>query len=77
MEPAGPGRQSRVAIATGLIVLAVVLVLAIAIAVVGPEAHRLDDVALRTACVLDDAVAFITDRLSQSSQARLIHGEVQ
>jgi hypothetical protein len=63
--------------ATALIVLAVILVLAIATVVVGREARRLDAVAPRTAYVLDDAVVYVADHLSSASQARLTHDEVR
>ena len=57
-------------------VVAGLLVFAIAAAVVGREAHRLDAVAPRAVYQLDEAVDFVCDRLPVESQARLTPGEV-
>lgn len=58
-------------------VVAALLVFAIAAAVVGREAHRLDAVAPRAVYQLDEAVDFVCDRLPEESQARLTPGEVE
>lgn len=58
-------------------VVAAVVVFAIAAAVVGREAHRLDAVAPRAVYQLDEAVDFVCDRLPDDSQARLTPEEVQ
>ena len=58
-------------------VVAALLVFAIAAAVVGREAHRLDAVAPRAVYQLDEAVDFVCDRLPEASQARLTPGEVE
>ena len=58
-------------------VVAALLVFAIAAAVVGREAHRLDAVAPRAVYQLDEAVDFVCDRLPEESQARLTPEEVQ
>ena len=50
---------------------------AIAAAVVGRGAHRLDAVAPRAVYQLDGAVDFVCDRLPEGSQARLTPGEVE
>ena len=58
-------------------VVAALLVFAIAAAVVGREAHRLDAVAPRVVYQLDEAVDFVCDRLPEESQARLTPEEVE
>ena len=58
-------------------VVAGLLVFAIAAAVVGREAHRLDAVAPRAVYQLDEAVDFVCDRLPEESQARLTPEEVE
>ena len=58
-------------------VLAALLVFALAAAVVGREAHRLDAVAPRAVYQLDEAVDFVCDRLPEESQARLTPEEVE
>jgi len=58
-------------------VVAALVVFAIAAAVVGREAHRLDAVAPRAVYQLDEAVDFVCDRLPEESQARLTPEEVQ
>jgi hypothetical protein len=58
-------------------VVAALLVFAIAAAVVGREAHRLDAVAPRAVYQLDETVDFVCDRLPEVSQARLTPGEVE
>ena len=58
-------------------VVAALLVIAIAAAAVGREAHRLDGVAPRVVYELDEAVDFVCDRLPEASQARLTPEEVQ
>jgi len=59
------------------IIVAAVAVFAIAAAVVGREAHRLDAVAPRAVYRLDEATDFVCDRLPVESQARLTPGEVE
>ena len=59
------------------VVLAAVVVFAIAAAVVGREAHRLDAVAPRVVYTLDEAVDYVCDRLPPASQARLTPAEVE
>jgi hypothetical protein len=59
-----------------LIVVAAVAVFAIAAAVIGREAHRLDALAPRAVYVFDDAVAFVADHIPTASQGRLSYGEV-
>ncbi len=58
-------------------VVAALLVFALAAAVVGREAHRLDAVAPRVVYQLDEAVDFVCDRLPEESQARLTPEEVE
>ena len=58
-------------------VVAALLVFALAAAVVGREAHRLDAVAPRAVYQLDEAVDFVCDRLPEESQARLTPEEVE
>jgi hypothetical protein len=60
-----------------LIVIACVLVFAIAAGAVGREAHRLDQVAPRTVYVLDEATAFVADRLPDETQARMTPDELR
>jgi hypothetical protein len=63
--------------ATALTFLAVILVVAIALIVVGREARRLDTVAPRTAYLLDGAVQYIAESISPASQNRLSHADVR
>jgi hypothetical protein len=58
-----------------LVVLAAVLVFAIAAGAVGREAHRLDQVAPRSVYVLQEAVAFVSDRLPEQTQAQMTPDE--
>jgi hypothetical protein len=58
-------------------VVAAFAVFAIAAAVVGREAHRLDALAPRAVYRLDEAVDFVCDRLPADSQARLTPEEVE
>lgn len=58
-------------------VIAAVLVFAIAAGVVGREAHRLDAMAPKVVYNLDDAVAFVADRVPAATQARLTPLEVE
>lgn len=60
-----------------LVVLGAVAVFAIAAAVVGREARRLDAVAPRATYILDEAVDYVADHLPPESQARLTHDEVR
>ena len=60
-----------------LVVVAAVVVFAIAAAVVGREARRLDAVAPRAVYELEEAVDFVADRVPATSQARLSHDEVR
>jgi hypothetical protein len=64
-------------VAIVLLVLAAIGVFAIAAAVIGREAHRLDAVAPRAVYILDEAVDFVADHLPPESQARLTHDEVR
>lgn len=57
--------------------VAAVLVFAIAAGTIGREARRLDAMAPRAVYQLDEAVAFVSDRLPEASQARLTPGEVE
>jgi hypothetical protein len=59
-----------------LIVIAAVLVFAIAAGAIGREAHRLDQVAPRSVYVLDEALAFVSDRLPESTQAQMTPDEL-
>ena len=63
--------------AIALIVLAAVLVFAIAATVIGREAHRLDAVAPRVVYDLDQAVAFVVERVPESTAARLTPDDVR
>jgi hypothetical protein len=65
------------ALAVVLVVLAAVVVFAIAAAVVGREAHRLDSVAPRAVYDLEEAVTFVADALPPDAQARLTLDEVR
>jgi len=64
-------------LAAVLVVVAFVGVFAIAAAVIGREAHRLDAVAPRAVYVLEEAVDFVADHLPEASQARLTHDDVR
>jgi hypothetical protein len=59
-----------------LILIAAVLVFAIAAGAVGREAHRLDQVAPRSVYVLQEAVAFVSDRLPEATQAQMTPDEL-
>ncbi len=59
-----------------LIVVAGLAVFAIAAAVIGREAHRLDAVAPRAVYDQDEAVTFVADHLPEVAQARLTSAEV-
>lgn len=59
------------------VALAAVAVFAIAAAVVGREAHRLDAVAPRSVYVVDEAVEFVAEYLPEESQARLTPDELE
>jgi len=56
---------------------AAIAVFAIAAGVVGREAHRLDAMAPKVVYRLDDAVAFVADRVPAATQARLTPLEVE
>ena len=58
-------------------VLAALAVFVIAAVVVGREAHRLDAVAPRVVYRVDEAVAYVSDRLPEASQARLTPDELE
>lgn len=60
-----------------LVVIAAVGVFAIAAAVVGREARRLDAVAPRAVYELEEAVDFVSDTVPPASQARLTPAEVR
>jgi hypothetical protein len=64
-------------VVVALLVFAAAAVFAIAAVVIGREAHRLDAVAPRAVYDLDEAVAFVADRLPPDSQARLSHDDVR
>ena len=57
--------------------LSTLLVFVIAAVVIGREARRLDAVAPRAVYELEDAVAFVAERLPTTSQARLTFDEVR
>lgn len=59
------------------VVLAGVVVFAIAAAVVGREARRLDAVAPRAVYQPDEALQFVAERLPEESQARLTPAELE
>lgn len=59
------------------VVIAAVAVFAIAAAVVGREARRLDAVAPRAVYDLDEAVVFVADRLPSFAARQLTHDEVR
>ncbi len=59
------------------VVLAGVVVFAIAAAVVGREARRLDAVAPRAVYQPDEALQFVADRLPEETQARLTPAELE
>lgn len=58
-------------------VAAALATFAIAAAVVGREAHRLDSVAPRSVYVIDEAVEFVAELLPPASQARLTPAELE
>jgi hypothetical protein len=58
-------------------VLSALVVFAIAAVVIGREAHRLDGVAPRAVYDLDEATAFVADRIPSHSQARLTYEELK
>lgn len=60
-----------------LLVAAGLIVFAIAAAVVGREAHRLDAVAPRAIYDVDEAVVYVCDAVPPLSQARLTPDEVR
>jgi hypothetical protein len=60
-----------------VLVLAGLVVFAIAAAVVGREARRLDAVAPRAVYDLDEAVAFVAERLPRYAAGNLTHAEVR
>ena len=64
-------------VAAVLIVLAAIAVFAIAAAVIGREAHRLDAVAPRAVYELEEAVAYVADAVPPTAQARLTHDDVR
>jgi hypothetical protein len=57
--------------------LSTLLVFVIAAVAIGREARRLDAVAPRAVYELEDAVAFVAERLPSTSQARLTFDEVR
>jgi hypothetical protein len=59
-----------------LLVIATVAVFVIGALVIGREARRLDAVAPRALYDLDEAVAFVADRIPETAQARLTLEEV-
>lgn len=59
------------------VAVAAVLVFAIAAAVVGREAHRLDAVAPRSVYIVDEAVEFVAEYLPVESQARLTPSDLE
>jgi hypothetical protein len=65
------------AIAIIVVVAGALVVFAIAAITIGREARRLDARAPRTVYDLDEAVAYVGDRLGPSEQARLTFDEVR
>ena len=59
-----------------LVVLAAIVVFAIAAVVVGREARRLDAVAPRVVYEIEEAIAYVGDRLSEASAAQLTPDEL-
>lgn len=59
------------------LVLSVLSVFVVAAVVIGREAHRLDGVAPRAVYDIDEATAFVADRLPSNSQARLTYEELK
>ncbi len=59
------------------IVIAAALVFAIAAAIIGREARRLDSVAPRAVYELEQATQFVADNLPSESQARLTYAELR
>ena len=57
--------------------LSALVVFVIAAVVIGREAHRLDGVAPRAVYDLDEATAFVADRIPSHSQARLTYEELK
>lgn len=66
-----------VAVAVVVVVAAALVVFAIAAGTIGREARRLDARSPRTVYELDEAVAFVGDRLGASEQSRLTFDEVR
>jgi hypothetical protein len=64
-------------VSIALIAVAAIAVFAIAAIVIGREARRLDAVAPRAVYELEEAVAFVSDRVPAASQARLTAAEVR
>ncbi len=58
-------------------IIAAVLVFAIAAVTIGREARRLDSVAPRAVYELEQATAFVADRLPGDTQARLTYAELR
>ena len=58
-------------------IIAAVLVFAIAAVTIGREARRLDSVAPRAVYELEQATAFVADRLPGDTQARLTYTELR
>ena len=59
------------------IVIAAALVFAIAAAIIGREARRLDSVAPRVVYELEQATQFVADNLPSEAQARLTYAELR
>ena len=59
------------------IVIAAALVFAIAAAIIGREARRLDSVAPRAVYELEQATQFVADNLPSEAQARLTYAELR
>ncbi|WP_117000118.1 hypothetical protein [Desertimonas flava] len=59
------------------VALAAVIVFAIAAAVIGREAHRLDAVAPRSVYIVDEAVEFVAEYLPVETQARLTPADLE
>ena len=59
------------------VVIAAALVFAIAAAIIGREARRLDSVAPRAVYELEQATQFVADNLPSEAQARLTYAELR
>lgn len=59
------------------IVIAAALIFAIAAAIIGREARRLDSVAPRAVYELEQATQFVADNLPSEAQARLTYAELR